>query len=55
MHLPGLMWQLCLVWVYVCHTPFTDAPPQPAGPGAPKILTIVTTIHPFDHIAGILC
>nr|TKV97291.1 hypothetical protein SEVIR_9G484466v2 [Setaria viridis] len=26
MHLPGLMWQLCLLWVYVCHAPLTDAP-----------------------------
>lgn len=29
--------------------------PQPAGPGAPKIWLHVTTVHLFDHIAGILC
>ena len=29
--------------------------PLPAGPGAPKIWLCVTTVHLFDHRAGILC
>ena len=38
----------------ICHASHCCTP-LPAGPGAPKIWLCVTTVHLFDHIAGILC